>query len=391
MTAIIRYRPNSQKIKGYFDKVLTRNILRDICFRVTGQRSFIIERETDTYNRGRLIQIYYKDVKNYISLSEVNIEARNQSLQSVPTAINLFFADKTQNKKLYYYFLPHNGNAFTQYHVFIYKLLMTAGVQFLNIQDFTSSTILPYKNIDEIIEDRSRNQGINAANNSSFISKTDKAVQIYAKTYGASKYESTLFGIAISKISDMPIELFNICEKDLKELPHSSQRTLEALGNITMHNTSITLERNEYLSQRDKSILRSPTYVYNLMNRIGNKKCALCGCEIPEIIQGAHIWGVAEISRHNEIDDYKKFEHAICGHNGLWMCQNHHKLFDTDILSISTKGQVYFNNNIDNKAFEFIKETTKTTVLPTQIMSDQFCFYLNQRNKTKDLSNMKAL
>lgn len=111
MAAIIRYRPDSQKIKGYFDTVLTRKVLQDICLLVTKQRDYVVEKDYSTYNKGRLVYVEYKGVKNYVSLSEVNLEGRNQSLQSVPTAINLFYADKTEHKRLFYYFLPHNGNA----------------------------------------------------------------------------------------------------------------------------------------------------------------------------------------------------------------------------------------------------------------------------------------
>lgn len=391
MAAIIRYRPDSQKIKGYFDTVLTRKVLQDICLLVTKQRSYIVEKDYTTYNKGRLVYVEYKGVKNYVSLSEVNIEGRNQSLQSVPTAINLFYADKTENKRLFYYFLPHNGNAFTHYHIFVYRLLMTAGVKFLNISLYAPKLILPYSDVDEVIEDRSRNQGINGSNNSSFVSKTGESIQIYAKTYGASKYESTLFGVALSRITDRPIELFNICEQDLKELPQSSQTTLKALGNITMHNTSMTLEKNEYLTQQDKTVLRSPTYVYNLLNRIGDKHCALCDCEIPEIIQGAHIWGVAEIARHDELTDEQKFEHAISGHNGLWLCQNHHKLFDSNLLFIDNDGHIHVSNTLHDTAIQYIYEITKTKSLQEKTMSDRFKYYLSMRNETRCFDNMIRL
>jgi len=391
MAAIIRYRPDSQKIKGYFDTVLTRKVLQDICLLVTGQRSYTVEKDFSTYNKGRLVYVEYRGIKNYVSLSEVNIEGRNQSLQSVPTAINLFYADKEENKRLFYYFLPHNGNAFTNYHTFVYRLLMTAGVRFLNIGLYAPNIILPYSDVDEIIEDRNRNQGLNGSNNSSFISKTGESIQIYAKTYGANKYEFTLFGVALSRIADRSIELFNICEQDLKELPKSSQTTLNALGNITMHNTSMTLEKNEYLTQQDKTVLRSPTYVYNLLNRIGNKHCALCDCEIPEIIQGAHIWGVAEIARHDELTDEEKFEHAVSGDNGLWLCQNHHKLFDSDLLLIDNDGHIHVSNTLHNTAIQYIYDITKTKSLQARTMSDRFKFYLGRHNETHSFANMTMI
>lgn len=221
----------------------------------------------------------------------------------------------------------------------------------------------------------------NSSNNSSYVSKTIDKIQIYAKTFGASKYESTLLAIAVSHIADKPIELFNICEQDLKVLPESSVATIEKLGNITMHYTSFTLDKRQYLEQSDKSVLRSPTYQYNLLNRIGHKKCALCGCEIPEIIQGAHIWGVAEIAKSTVLSEDDKFMHAISGHNGLWLCQNHHKLFDSNIIMLDTEGHIKMKKGILDKNILFINGITNVTTLLPHVLSDEFKWYISQRNQ----------
>lgn len=99
MAAIITYRPNAQKTPGLYDRILTEEILRDICVRVTGQDDFCIIRDTSTYNKGRLITIEYKGIKSFVSLSEITVESRNQSVQSIPTAINLYYADNNPNKE----------------------------------------------------------------------------------------------------------------------------------------------------------------------------------------------------------------------------------------------------------------------------------------------------
>lgn len=382
--AIITYRPNAQKTLGLFDSILTPEILSDICQRITGQSNYQVVKDTSTYNKGRLLIVEWRGIKNYVSLSETEIEGRNSSLQSVPTAINLFYADPTQSKRLFYYFMPYIGNPFTDYHIFAYRLLMTAGVTFLNITDYTPITIRAYSNVDEIIEDRKENQQSNSSNNSSYISKTLDRVQIYAKVYGASKYESTLLALAVSKIVDTPIDLYNICEQDLKRLPQSSVDTINALGNVTMHYTSFTLDRRVYLEQTDRSVLRSPLYQYNLLNRIGYKKCALCGCEIPEIIQGAHIWGVSEIAHNTTLSEDDKFRHAVDGNNGLWLCQNHHKLFDANIILFDSNGEILVRNNVQDEHTEYIRSITNNQPLSANIMTDDFRWYLSQRNQLRN-------
>ena len=391
MIATITYRPDAQKTPRLFDRILTREVLTDICLRITGQSQYHIAKDHSTYNRGRLLLVEYNGIVNYVSLSEASIEGRNSSLQSVPTAINLFYADQRLNKRLCYYFIPHIGNAFTDYHLFIYRLLVTAGFDFLNIDRYYHSSILPYRNIDDLIIDRRDNQTSNSSNNSSYVSKSSEKIQIYAKTFGASKYESTLLEVAISHIADRPIDLFNICEQDLTRLPQASLRTIATLGNISIHNTSLYLDRREYLEQSDRTVLRSASYLYNLFSRLGTKRCALCGCEIQEIIQGAHIWGVSQIARSSEFNDDAKFDHAVSGHNGLWLCANHHKLFDSNIILFDNEGYVRIKNDLVTDDVAFIRGTTFRTYLEARILSDEFRGYLIRRNENLDLTHSQRL
>ena len=105
MIATITYRPNAQKTPRLYDTILTDVILKDICQRITGQDLFRVVRDRSTYNKGRLVLVEYDNMVYYVSLSEISIEGRNSSLQSVPTAINLFYADNRPNKQLCYYFI----------------------------------------------------------------------------------------------------------------------------------------------------------------------------------------------------------------------------------------------------------------------------------------------
>lgn len=391
MAAIITYRPDAQKTPGLYDRILTKEILRDICARVTGQDDFSVIRDTSTYNKGRLITIEYGGIKSFVSLSEVSVEGRNQSVQSIPTAINLYYADNNPNKGLYYYFMPHNGNYFTDYHLLYFRLLKTAGVIFLNLLDYYPAGINAFESIDELVDERNDNRETNRSNNSSFILKTSDKVQIYAKTYGASKYESTLLAIAAAAITDRPIDLYNICEQDLTRLPQSSLNTINAMGNISIHDTSITSEKRTFISQAGNNEFRSPIYQRNLLQRLGRKHCALCGCEIAEIIQGAHVWGVAEIARDDHFSDDMKFDHAINGENGLWLCQNHHKLFDSHYLSFNMDGHVLIPSNLRAEDGQFIRAITESESLGYQIMTDNFKWYLSQRNNIRDCSHYQRL
>ena len=268
---------------------------------------------------------------------------------------------------------------------------MTAGVRFLNIEQYYHNEIEAYHNVDDLIIDRRDNQIGNSSNNSSYVSKSTDSIQIYAKTYGASKYESTLLAIAVSRIADRPIELYNICEKDLKKLPQASINTIEALGNISLYYTTLFLDKHLSVDESERIKLRSASYLYNLYNRLGYKKCALCSCEIPEIIQGAHIWGVSQISRCNHLDEETKFSHAISGNNGLWLCQNHHKLFDSNIIMIDCNGHVRIKDGLAAKDIAFLRTTTFKNSLDKLILNDDFRWYISKRNEELDLEHSHEL
>ena len=73
MEAIITYRPDAQKTSGLFDRLLTNEVLLDICLRVTGQSRFRVVKNRSTYNRGRLVFLEYGGIVNYISLSDAGL------------------------------------------------------------------------------------------------------------------------------------------------------------------------------------------------------------------------------------------------------------------------------------------------------------------------------
>lgn len=120
MIPVFKYYIHAQKQRDYFARILTQDILEDICMRITGHKTFLVHEMSEGYNKGRLLILEYCGVKNYITLSEQTIKGRNSSMQSVPTAMNIFYSDTNSQKQLYYYFLPiykgiHSPN--TTYHI----------------------------------------------------------------------------------------------------------------------------------------------------------------------------------------------------------------------------------------------------------------------------------
>lgn len=132
----------SEQTGNYFDDVITEEVLQDVCYKLTGEKEFdfeFVDNEYEdeflskSYNKGRIATLRYKSDIMFISFSEKEIGGRNSSVQSIPTAFNIYYNINYPNKKLYYYFLDHRGNAETDYLIMIYRLMKTIGFKFLNM------------------------------------------------------------------------------------------------------------------------------------------------------------------------------------------------------------------------------------------------------------------
>ena len=383
---------NLQKSKNtgiYFKDVVTPEVLEDVCFRITGQNKFTYEYVDNeyqdeflekSYNKGRIAIMQYDDTVCYVSFSELEIGGRNSSVQSVPTAYNMFYSNPYPKKRLFYYFLNVSGNAETDYQILIYRLMNTIGFEFLNASNELMYRIKAFTSVEDIIFNRKINSGRNRSNNSTFITKgSNGEIEIYGKTYGANKYETSMFCYSLSKLwqPGQIIKLYEVLEGDLKELPLASLNVIRQMGVIDIIPTDMTLEKRIF---NNNNSLRSPRYTLNLFNKLGNKHCALCNCEIPELIQGAHILPVAAIKRMYTLSIEERLELALDGENGLWLCENHHKMFDEGMISFEENGQLIIRNDLDQRHLKFIDEATKYKVLPSQFLTDKFLWYLNQRN-----------
>lgn len=367
-----------QKKEESYSDILTEDILRDVCLRVTGLTHYTYEFDDEGYNVGRMAILEYDKMKVFITFSETKANGRNSSFQSVPSALNRYILDSQRRKRICFYFLPSLGNVETNYFLFMYRLMKTAGIEFLNDQESLTQQVKPFNTIADIINSRESNRKRNRSNNSTYITQSSERVaQIFGKTYGASKYETTLLCVAASRLSPSQIDLYEIIEQDLRVLPKSSQEAIERLDKVKLIPTDFTMEKKEF---EDKDSLRSPLYTYNLLAKLGPKKCAFCGCEIPELIQGAHIWPVSEIKKKVTASLNKKLEWATDGDNGLWLCENHHKMLDANLIMICEDGHIQYPDDLEKNHKEYIEWATPNVILTQSILTATFLIYLRKRN-----------
>ena len=364
-----------------YQDVLTEDILRDVCQRITGETDYTVTYDEVGYNIGRLARLEYNGQVHIISFSDHEIRSRNSFFQSFPSALVRYHMEENHNKRLYFYFLQPDGNIETPYFSFMYRLMKTAGTIFLNEADVLHLPVIRFESVSDIIAQRDLNRGRNRGNASTYVTINENDIlQIFGKTYGANKYETTLLCIALRAITPYRMELYEIQEGNLRQLPADARNVIIALG-INVITSGLVLERQEFEANDS---LRSPTYIYNLLEKLGEKKCCLCGCEIPQLIQGAHIWPVGSIKRVNELDLEDKLQHAINGDNGLWLCNNHHKLFDINMLYITLDGRLKYNTTMKDEHEQFIRDTTINNHLPMNILTPLFIDYLGRRNEMLD-------
>ncbi len=256
--------------------------------------------------------------------------------------------------------------------------MMTVGTTFIN-EEILTYQIAPYNTVEDIILAKNNIRGNNRANNSTYITKSpDEIVQIYGKLYGANKYETVLICYALDQVTTDHIKVYEIEEGSLQKLPEPSRSKLISLG-IEIETVSWGIERSYF--EEDTENLRSPRYNYNLLAKYGDKKCALCECEIPEIIQGAHIWPVADIKRNDDLSQDEKLAFAIDGNNGLWLCNNHHKLLDSHIIKIFEDYSVKYRNSLSENQSNYLKNITTSSRLAENQVNESMTEYIVKRNR----------
>lgn len=376
----ITIKENAQKGGYKFSDILTPDVLSDVCVRMFGEAEYSVTFDSSGYNKGRLAVIEFGDCIAYVTFSEHGrVEGRNSFFQSLTTAFISYCTDTRIKKRIAFYFLPSISGSFeAEYFRFMYRLMATNGVEFINPEGNIQSEIIGFASVDDIIASRGLNRGKNATNNSTYITRSKKDVaQIFGKTYGASKKESTLLCLAVARLARQ-VQMFEICEQALSTLPAPDKLAIERMGNVEIISTNRTMERRAFDADPN---FRSPRFIYNLLQKFEKKECAFCECAIPEIIQGAHVWPVADIKRYDRYTEEEKLSCATDGENGLWLCHNHHKMFDENIITIASSGKLIFDNSLSTEQRSFLDKITTKPTIGLGIMTSDFSRYLKMRNE----------
>jgi len=142
---------------------------------------------------------------------------------------------------------------------------------------------------------------------------------------------------------------------------------------------------NTYIKHRNENKLRNQNLFRNNIRKKGiPMECSVCGNDNSIILDAAHIWEVKAIENApaKEINDFikiydlddlidksskyknelffKKYSLINSGENGIWLCTNHHRLFDKNYYCFETKdGKILLHFNKASDALEFSEEMEK--------------------------------
>ena len=394
--------------------------------------------------------------------------ANTYLIQGINRIFNYYFDIKEINNsvKLYFYLLdiertyPHN-----LFNLMIYRKLATIGFEVLNLDQISFDDYkqlgfsmqegidgIEYISFNKFYNDLLAISGSNSSNAPSYLkcidydydvskendndyeedtlfSNLESQLYIYTfKTLGAQQYDSmlTMWTLTILAQREHKNLKFMFAPEKYnfrlgQEIPKFTEGFTEPVNNLiarlgldrNYETTDEVLqqmdrEKNQYELAKAKKILRNQELFKNNLRKKGvQTKCYLCGCEIENILEAAHLWGVADIRKANNeeintllskdcmqdlIDNedlhhneqfYKRYILANSGDNGIWLCRNHHGLFDSNFYCFdSNSGKVIIKLDIDEESKIFFDLITERNFLPSEVLNEKTKQFLSKRQET---------
>lgn len=383
-------RLGAQEKVDKIDSIIKPDDLKKICLELTGDSSYEVV-WVEQRIKGKLFKLETSDYNYYITYTPKSVEGRNSYIQSIPTALSEYLQqslnEKNKKHQFCLYLTPTNDNNKTKYHQLIYRLLATIGVRFINTEELNGLNIDKYKNVRDLISDREKNRSKNRANQSSYITDEGSHYHIYGKTFGANEKETSILCYALCSVADKPIRLFQITDNNSTTISKKDLETINLFANnlkntqIDILDDSYTFDTTETKTTNEEN-LRNPRFIFNLLEKTnGQKCCSLCHCKIESIVQGAHIYPIYAIKQRTDLTIEEKLEMATDKNNGIWLCENHHKLFDRGLIKFKNGELEYNNNKLTDSDKEFIEKISLCKKIETDYYTQEMQTYFKHREE----------
>ena len=317
-----------------------------------------------------------------------------------------------------------------------YRELATIGFRILNIENINfsdyerecSSSVnkddLAFGTFDKYVRDIAYVSRKNSGNRSSFLDAeehrtpegyvVDKYIYTF-KVLSAQVYDSLIRCWCLKTLADKANTLieFKLGKQyfaySLEEPKVSDRLTgpVEELFNAAEINVQYVTqdeflndmrkESNVYLKHKAENNIRNQSLFRKNMRKVGTPQvCVICGEDNTRILEAAHIWeinsirnaDVIELNAFLKIDSikdlfdlnnehrnevfYKKYIIANAGENGVWMCNNHHGLFDRNFFCFdSGNGKILLRFDSPVDAYEFAENFKEVDLIRDNILTDK--------------------
>lgn len=373
-----------------------------------------------------------KSTKKEYKYGGDNYHANTYLTQGISKIFNYYF--ENENVNFLFYLLdtnrayPHN-----LFNILSYRELETIGFKILNIDEIDFSEYekqckskidkndLKFASFSKFTRDILYISSKNSGNNPSFLEFNEQnGVETYIYTFkslSAQCYDTLLKCWCmkiLAKKEKIKIEFrlgrqyfaFDNNEKKVAEKLTEPTKMVFKNANINFKHTTtnefMQEKQNEidtYLRFKAKNELRnSQLFKSNLLKKGVPNECVLCGKINISILEAAHLWEVNKIKNADikEINDfiktnnlieilgdskykneifYKKYSLVNCGDNGIWLCKNHHGLFDKNFYCFdSENGKIIFSSENSADLQNFID-----CVLSDLILTKATKAFLKQR------------
>lgn len=348
---------------------LEDRIISDIVHRIFKIDSYNIESENR--RTGRYVKIVNDDNDeiHYVCLSNPDNDSRNARLmQFISPAYVEYWNEQNENKEFDIYIIDPDRNDRTPYAKMFYRCFITIGIKMLNWESLGLSGLAYFTSYDDLKNCRNNTSNRNLHNRQTyFVDESESGINqisLYGKTFGANAMESFVFALTLNKICDKPVVFYQVVDNESETISVGQQNVLQDNGvqigetiQILPNGKARPLPVHQRKTSRDTTVFH-----YNLLQKYGEKRCYVCGCDIEHMVIGSHIERVTDIDRNNNYDDAEKSRRSTDGDNGLWLCANHDKMFEYGIiyfidrtLSVGPIVQNQTDRDFINHSFETIE------------------------------------
>lgn len=365
-----------KRYKDEINETVVDGVLKELNISVPYEAEYIA-------GNGRNIVVETENKVIFAVISRKETDSRNAFLsQYVPTVLCQYIEYKTRKQKEICIYLLNTGDgAKTDFILDTYKTAVTMGIRILNERFLNIPKIKPYSSFTEWKNAKTERRKYNPSNSSSYAIEDEDGYTVFGKLYGANGKEAAFTACLLARIAKSQGKKLNfvqVREHDVENVSDIDRKLLEYYG-VNIAGGSIITDGNKPVAAKT-SCRNQDVFKFNLLQKFGEKKCYLCGCDLETNIIASHIHRITDIDNSDLSEDEKK-KIAVDGDNGFWLCANHDKMFEYGVITFDTKGNLVISDKLTENQKRFVKSITDRVKIEDVYLTPTLIEYLTIHNE----------